>query len=448
MVKGVSDYKVPSGLFARSKELLGLATKLGMKEVGYQVSKLASGNPQLKKLSKQLDQATTIAESLSRLKGAAMKAGQLLSLESSDLMAPEVKQVLASLQNNSPHFMSGEQVLDLLKQELGEDRFSKIESFDPTPFASASIGQVHKAKFQGKDIALKIQFPGVSDSIDSDLGILKKIAEGFLVVSRKSEISLDALFEEIKTELKKEVDYTNEAQNLVEFAKILEPFPSYRVPKLIPELSNQHVLCMSFEQGLTYKDWTQTNPSPEERYYFGDQILGLYCLEFFENCKVQTDPNYANFLFDRENQQLVLLDFGAVRSYSPEFVREYIVLMNHAKERDAQSCVNQGVAMGFLHPDERTETKLAFYDMIRASMSAFDEKRQPLYFGDKNYAELTTETGKRFIQLIEFSSPPNELVFLHRKLGGIFNLLRAMDLTFDLSPYWERVLNSPHAPKR
>lgn len=442
----MSDFKVPSGLLARSKELLGLATKLGIQEVGYQVSKIAAANPQLKKLSKQLDQATALAETLSRLKGAAMKAGQLLSLDTSDLIPPEVRQILASLQSESSHTMSIEQVREILKQEVGDINFAKINNLSEKPFASASIGQVHRAEYAGQEIAIKIQYPGVSESVDSDLSIIKKIAAAFLVITRKSEISIDALFEELRTELHKEVDYRNEARNLEAFAEIVKPFPSYRVPSLVPDLSTNKVLSMSLEAGLSYQAWTASKPSHEERYYFGDQILGLYCLEFFENCKVQTDPNFANFLFDQNKQQLVLLDFGAVRSYSPDFVRSYITLMNHAHNRDAQKCVEQGIAMNFLHADERTETKLAFYDMIRASMSAFDDKRQPLYFGDKDYANLTGEAGKRFVQLIEFSPPPNELVFLHRKLGGIFSLLKSMDLTLDLRPYWNRVQESPHAP--
>lgn len=441
----MADFKIPSTLLARSKEFLSLASKLGIQEAKYQVSKIAANNPQLKKLSKQIDQATALAETLGRLKGAAMKAGQLLSLDTSGLVPPEVQEILASLQNQSDNFMPFAQVRDILTQELGNEKLAKLENLEETPFASASIGQVHRATYEGVPVAIKIQFPGVSESVGSDLGILKTIADTFLKISRKSEISLDALFEELKIELAKEVDYTNEARNLEDFAKIIEPFPAYRIPKLIKDLCTSKILTMTFEEGLSFQDWANSNPSEEDRIFFGHQILGLYCLEFFENRKVQTDPNFANFLFDSKNRQLVLLDFGAVRDYSAEFVRDYITLMNHARQRDAQACVNQGIAMGFLSVEERTETKLAFYDMIRASMSAFDDKQQPLDFTNKDYAQLTTDTGKRFIQLIEFSPPPNELVFLHRKLGGIFNLLRAMQITVDLAPYWKRVQNSTYA---
>jgi len=426
-----TKYSVPSGIFSRSKEFLSLATKVGAKELKNRISPTNT---------LKLEQIRDLTESLSRLKGAAMKAGQMLSIEASEFLPPEALAILSKLQNKSDVFMPIEDVEFILKKELGEEKFALIENLSALPIAAASIGQVHSAIYKGDKVVFKIQYPGIADSIDSDIRILKRIANTFMVMSRKSDISLDALFDELKDEFKKESDYVNEAENIKAYQKILEPYPEYKVPNFYKELSTKLVLCMSHESGVPFKEWMEKEPTKELQMHFGQLFLNLYTVEFFDNRMVQTDPNYANFLINEESKQIVLLDFGAVKRYSEEFLAKYIKLIKSAVEKNASETVSMAEKMNLMSKEERTETKIAFYEMIRASLSAFDEDRQPLHFGDSDYYKKTAEASKKLMKLVEFSAPPHQLIFLHRKLSGVFNMLKKMDLAIDLGPFWTHVI--------
>jgi aarF domain-containing kinase len=259
--KGSGD--PPKTLMARSRELLSLAAKMGGKELGGRLSHILADNPSLKKLNLQIEHAQALVESLAHLRGAAMKAGQMLSIEARDFLPPEVIEILNKLQDQS-ETLAFEKIQEILLQELGETFVAEIENLSPVPVASASIGQVHRARFRGQDVALKVQFPGIASSIGSDIFVLRKLSEGFMTLSGKS-INLGPLFDELSTLLKQEVDYINEATNMEDYARMLAPHRGYVVPRPIPELVNAHVLGMSFEEGLKPDAWIRTQPSLEAR---------------------------------------------------------------------------------------------------------------------------------------------------------------------------------------
>lgn len=418
--------KIPKGVFSRSVELLKLATKVGSEEILSRSDAAA----------KQLEQAKALVDSLSRLKGAAMKVGQLLSMDFADLFPPEVRQVLEQLQSSSPHFMDEAEVRSILKRELGAE-YENIQNLSPIPIAAASIGQVHSASWKGKDVVLKVQYPGVAASIDTDMAMLKGVVLSITALSRK-KMDLDPLFAEFIQVFKAETNYRAELENMNKYRELMKKYPEYKCPIAYPELSSSVVLGMSYERGIALKDWIHSDPSVERRERLGVRILNLYSIEFFENAFVQSDPNPANFLVDSEDK-IILLDFGAMKNFSRDFIKEYTKLMKFVGKKDLPASTFQAEKMNFLNPKESESTKELFYHMLRSSLCAFDAEEQPFDFTDRTYFDDTKETSHAFGRAAEFSPPPHEIVFLHRKLVGVFGILRDLDLKIDLTPYWKKV---------
>ncbi len=391
-------------------------------------------------LKTKIRQAQIITENLSQLKGAMMKAGQLLSIDASDYLPPEAVEVLAKLQADAePVDLSV--VESVLVSELGPDWADQLEDFSPTPVAAASIGQVHRARFRDTPVAVKVQYPGIDRSIDSDLAMLKRVSQSWLAITGR-KIDLAGLFEEMKTLLEQEADYRIEVEHLSRYHRLLAHEHRFVVPKPFPEVSRQRVLTMSWEDGPSLQAWLQSNPSYADREWMGRTILDLYCLEFFEWGFVQTDPNPSNFLVRSDERQLVLLDLGAALAYDETFRANYVKLLAVLGSGEGDAIVNAGIEFGLLDPREGPEPRRLFAELLRSAMQPFAPVRQPFQFRDADYAKQAREIGQTFVRSLRYSPPPRQLLFLHRKLGGIFNILRRLDLRLDLVPYWEKMVGA------
>ncbi len=432
---------IPKSTLARSTELLKLAAKVGGKEIKHrlqQVSeKVQENSPS--QLSKQIEQVKLMVDSLGRLKGAAMKIGQLVSMDFGDLFPPEVRTILEQLQNQSPHFLDIQEIKKILQKELNS-KFDLLTELSEKPIAAASIGQVHTAFYEGRKIVLKIQYPNIEKSIDSDLTILQGIVQALLSVARK-KMDLTSIFDEMKIVFSRETNYLLELENLKRYQEIFSSHSDYVVPQSVDELCTERVVAMNYEEGVTLREWIRKTSDPKEKEAMGSKVLDLYLIEYFQNAFVQSDPNPANFLVNSKNQ-LVLLDLGAVRSFERSFVTDYVELMNCVHSMDRPASIFQSEKMGFLDTREKLETKNLFYEMLRSSLCAFDENRQPFDFNDREYFKHSQNVSQDFSRLSEFTPPPSKLIFLHRKLVGIFGLLKDLGLKVDLRSYWKRVNQS------
>jgi aarF domain-containing kinase len=413
----------PKSLFGRSKELLGLAARVLGKE--------------------QLDQAHLLVESLGHLKGAAMKAGQLLSLEARDFLPPEVVDVLSQLQDKS-EAMPEAKVREILEREL-HVYYREIEGLSAAPMASASIGQVHAARFRGQEVALKVQFPGVADSIGTDLFLLRKIAEGFVRLSGRN-MNLDSVFSELAIVLRQEVDYVQEATFMEEYAELAKNEPRLVVPRPVCELTTGRVLGMSLERGVRVDDWIKSGPSKLERESYARLFLDLHVFEFLRNGLVQTDPNFANFLIRPDEGKLVVLDFGAMKRFTPQFRSRYSGLLALILEGGDSELLAEAFSMGLLSPKESNECQDLFLRMLRLSAEPFAAARQPFNFGASEYSREIREASLAFTKKIRHSPPPHSILFLHRKLGGIFRLLQTLNVSLDLTSYRHSLLGASPPP--
>ena len=422
-----------SSSFLRSIELAKLAARVGLKELG-------SGDAK-----SRLGQAMLIAQSLSRLKGAAMKAGQLLSLDLDSYFPPEAIEILSQLQSAAVAHPF-EEMESVIKAQIPRGQLKNLTDISQIPIGVASIGQVHRAKFNNKDVVLKIQYPGVSDSIDSDLKILKTMAVSFCSLTGR-KMDLDPLFKEFRTILQQEVNYNKEAnfQNQYrQHAKNLKPSNNceYRVPEIIESLSTEKVLTMGFETGMSLRSWINTKPDKKLKNHLGQAILDLYFHEFFEWGLVQTDPNWGNFLVDAgpSNLTLSILDFGATKKYTRSFIKNYTELLNLTAENKTEKLKTHAIDFGLIDPRESAAAFRAFHDMLSVAIKPFFIKEsgaQYFDFSDRGHAQNSQEAAKALSKELVYSPPPYSIIFLHRKLAGVYSILKGLDVQMDISSYWE-----------
>ena len=391
-------------------------------------------------LKTKIRQAQIITENLSQLKGAFMKAGQLLSLDASDYLPPEAIDVLSKLQSDAEP-VDVEVIKGVLEAELGADWPDRLTDFSEAPVASASIGQVHRARFQGAEVAVKVQYPGIDQSIESDVSMLHRVSQSWMTLTGK-KIDLGGLFEEMRALLLQEADYLIEIEHLARYRQLLGADPRFVVPAPFPDVSGKRVLTMSWEEGVSVTDWLSTSPSYAEREWLGRTILDLYCKEFFEGGFVQTDPNPSNFLVRAQQRQLVLLDLGAAMDYEEEFRTSYVELLSVLGTGDREAIIQAGIQFDLLDAREGEKPRNLFADLLQAAMVPFTPSLQPYVFRNADYSKQARQIGQEFVQSLKYSPPPRKLLFLHRKLGGIFNMLKKLDLRLDLLPYWQRMVGA------
>jgi predicted unusual protein kinase regulating ubiquinone biosynthesis (AarF/ABC1/UbiB family) len=201
---------------------------------------------------------------------------------------------------------------------------------------------------------------------------------------------------------------------------------------------------MEFVEGVHLRDWISGKPSIEDRQRVAEAILDLYITEFFKNGFVQTDPNLANFLVrpDAKNRpQLILLDCGAALKYSPSFIARYKNLVQTLSDESESSIIKHCEEAEFLDSRESQDVKQLFVAMVRASVIPFQNQHQPFDFANKEYSKQIRDLVIEFSRRSRFTGPPQEFIFLHRKLGGVFHILKMLESKIDLSPYWAKAFD-------
>ena len=428
---------IPTTSLGRAGKLFGAGLALIGKEVAVRtldaVTKLADDD----RLQKRLSQASDLVNTLSQMKGAAMKTGQLLSLEFSDLLPPEVTEVLRKLHDDST-FLPFDQIQKILIRELGTELFEQIKDLSEEPVSAASIGQVHSAFIRGEKVAIKIQFPGVDKTIAADLALVKQMLRSVLWLQSKS-VPLEGFFEECERVLRQEVDYSKEAHFILKFAELVGPSTAYDVPKVYEDFSSKRVLVLSFMEGQRLRDWLKDPGTEASRQHFAGLVLDLLFKEFFEWGLVQTDPNFGNFLFRREDGRLILLDFGACNSYSKKFRGEILSLLRTAMARDDEALLRLAADLSILDPRESDVTKAGFCNMMQLIVSIFREESQPFNFADSDYLNRIRTTTLSFAASVKYTAPAKDLIFLNRKLGGMFHLLKDLGIQRDINESWQKI---------
>ncbi len=388
--------------------------------------------PKLEDLLLAPANALRIADKLSHMRGAAMKLGQLLSMDAGQVLPPEWSSVLQRLQADAAP-MPPQQLEQQLTRNWGRDWRQRFESFAMQPIAAASIGQVHRARTrEGRDLAIKVQYPGVAASIDSDLDNIVSV----LRLSRAvpAGIDLAPLVAEARRQLRQEADYLAEAAFLTDYRRHVAADVELLVPDIVADLTGPSILAMDF---IPSEPIDRLEFAPQaERDRLVTKLVRLTLDEVFSFGLMQTDPNFANFRYQPLTGRLVLLDFGATRPIPAELSRKLLQLLRAALAGDAAAQRAAMIEIGYFAPHQHRLARIAL-ELLALGMgevlatSAFDFHAADL---PRRARDIGLAAG---FDKDLWSVPPVDTLFIHRKIGGIYLLAARLRARVNLRALFE-----------
>ena len=429
---------VPTGRLTRFGRLGSMTAGIAGNMAVNGLAQLGQGQrPAMRDLLLTPGNVARVADQLAKMRGAAMKIGQLMSMDTGDVLPPELAEIMARLRDDA-HFMPPAQLKQVLGTHWPEHWLRSFERFDVRPVAAASIGQVHRARLKtGEDLAIKVQYPGVAESIDSDVanvGLLMRMS-GLLPAG----FDLAPYLEEARKQLHEETDYQREGEHLSRFQTLLEGDPRFVVPKLDARWTTPGILAMSYVAGTPIEDARQASQQVRDR--IARDLIDLTLKELFAFGIMQTDPNFANYLYDAEADRIVLLDFGATRAFAPEVIDQYARLIAAGVEDDGDALETIISEIGFVSAQTKASHRAQIVEMIRTVFGALSGSD----IFDFSNTDLSRNMQAKGTALAEdgFVPPPLpiDVLLLQRKFGGVFLMAARLGAKVDvmavLRPYLE-----------
>ena len=408
---------------ARTTLSAGLLLRLGINTSQSLMSDLFSvKRPDLKSALISKKNVTATVDTLKNLRGAAMKFGQLLSLDETVILSPDLAAIFAQLQS-SGYSMTPSQLKKVLNHNWGDDWLKHFKYFDVRPFAAASIGQVHKATLKsGEVVAIKVQFPGVKQSIDSDLATLKFIMKtsGML----PENFPLEHYLSQCGDLLKRETNYELEAENINLFSGFLNGSKVIHVPKVYNKLSTDQTLTMSFLEGRELSNIMEFDQSARDEISLN--LIELLFNEIFNFKMVQTDPNLANFLLNRGGKSICILDFGACCRVSENTYRLYKELLSVALSLDL-NCIKSFLQEKNFIPQETSMAGTKFLEnIISVTINELSKDETFDFQKSKVFQLIVQENLNLYFDLIPSSVLGSDFIFIQRKIFGLILFFRSI----------------------
>ncbi|MFT6268103.1 MAG: putative unusual protein kinase regulating ubiquinone biosynthesis (AarF/ABC1/UbiB family) [Alphaproteobacteria bacterium] len=418
-----TEKPIPTSRLSRFAKLGSLATSLTGNIIKNSVSAAFNAeNPSTQNTLLNINNAKTLTKHLAQMRGAAMKIGQMLSMDAGELLPPEWEPILAVLREQA-NSMPKHQLLDMLNQHWGSDWADKFEYFSFEPIAAASIGQVHKAKLKtGESLAVKVQYPGVSKSIDSDIDNVA----GLLKLTRLMPKGLDieSILTQAKAQLKQEADYRMELAYLEKYQSLLKKDPRYLVPSAYKPLSNEFILCMEFVEGTPISQLAEAPKNLKNTII--ENLMELVFNELFTFQFTQSDPNFANFLYQEDSQKLVLLDFGACRTLSDKACIGYTQMARAMQAQNGEAMLAALLNLGLLS----SETPEHVNKIVGGACLTASESLQVDAYNFKQskiIKRLQQETMALIADKDAIASPDFDIALINRKITGTVMLANKMD---------------------
>jgi len=408
---------VPSGRINRFARLGSMTAGIAGKMAVSALNELGRGTrPEMRRLLMTPGNMRRLANELSRMRGAAMKLGQLISMDAGEVLPPELAEIMARLRDQA-HFMPPKQLKQVLTSNWGPHWLRSFARFDVHPIAAASIGQVHRASLgDGRDVAIKVQYPDIARSIDSDIanvGALIRMS-GLLPAG----FDLAPYMEEARTQLHEETDYVREGAHLRQFAGLLKDSDTFMLPEFQEDWSTPEILTMTYLRGDPVE--SAADAPQAERNRLAAALIDLTLREVFEFGVMQSDPNFANYRVDPATGKIILLDFGATRHLDPAMAEGYRHLMRAGLAGDAAALRRAAMELRFIDGGG------AFDDRILAMIgTVFDaiRDRNDFDFTDTTMSRTLNVQGAAAVEAGYVPPPlPMDVLYLQRKFGGMFLL--------------------------
>ena len=431
---------VPASRVARLTRLGAMTAGVAGNMAVNGVAQLGRGQrPSMRNLLLTPNNVTRITDQLAQMRGAAMKVGQLMSMDTGDVLSPELAGILGRLRADA-HFMPPPQLKKVLTQNWGPNWLKAFKSFNVRPVAAASIGQVHRAQLKdSRDLAIKVQYPGIAKSIDSDVtnvGALIKMT-GLL----PSGFELQPYLEEARKQLHEETDYILEGHHLAHFGELLKDNPRFQLPQLHDDWTTPDILAMSYVHGEPIEAAAEAAQTDRNR--IAKDLIDLMLIELFDFGLMQTDPNFANYRYNRETGRIVLLDFGATRRIDPIITDQYRRLFVAGLAGDT-GVLNQMLGeIGFVAPNTDPSHLARLQKMIGMVFDALRET--PIFdFGQTDLPARLQVEGAALAEAGFVPPPlPMDVLYLQRKFGGIFLLAARLKACVAVTE-----LMAPHVSKK
>jgi predicted unusual protein kinase regulating ubiquinone biosynthesis (AarF/ABC1/UbiB family) len=437
---------IPHGRLSRFGQFGRLAGGVAGGMLAEGVRRLAEGErPRMSDMVLTRENVLRIADRLSHLRGAAMKLGQMISMDAGDLLPPELSEIMARLRQDA-HRMPPRQLEQTLAGQWGRDWRTRFSRFDLTPIAAASIGQVHRAQTRdGRDLAIKVQYPGVRESIDADVDNVATLLRMSGLLPRGLDIA--PLLLAAKTQLREEADYLREGEQMALFGRLLANDPAYLVPTLDAEFTTGQVLAMSFVEAHPIESLVE---APQRlRDSVMRALISLVLRELFDFGVMQTDPNFGNYRYQPRAGRLVLLDFGAARPVPAETSAGYLAALRATMRGDRDGARAAALSAGFIGEGAIARHRPRIDRMIDVVIGKL---RAPgdFDFGDRGFIGVLREQGKDIAADRDaWHVPPADILFVQRKVSGAALLAARLKAKVDVHTLAEPYLQSdpPDRPR-
>jgi predicted unusual protein kinase regulating ubiquinone biosynthesis (AarF/ABC1/UbiB family) len=414
---------IPTSKIQRATKLVQTGAKIGVNYIKYYGDKLTKSEEEAKDRLNQ-NNAEDIYDGLKKLKGSALKVAQMLSMEKNILPQAYVEKF--SLAQFSVPPLSPALVLKTFKKYFGKHPNEIYDTFNSTSVNAASIGQVHKAELNGKQLAVKIQYPGVSDSIASDLALVKPIAIKMFNIKGKDS---DKYFKEVENKLTEETDYVLEVQQSQEIAEACAHIPNLKFPSYYPELSSERIITMDYMKGEHLSEFTAHNNDQELSNKLGQALWDFYMYQIHVLRKVHADPHPGNFLISLEGD-LIALDFGCMKAIPNDFYIPYFELAEEKNLQNPEFFSKKLYELEILRKDDSPEEVEFFTALFHELLSLFTQpfNKDTFDFGNGEFFQQIADLSERYSKSTELRNMngnrgSKHFIYINRTFFGLYNLM-------------------------
>lgn len=415
--------KIPTSKIQRATKLISTGAKIGVNYVKYYSDKLVKTEEEAKaKLNE--NNAEDIYNSLKNLKGSALKVAQMLSMDKSILPQAYVEKF--SLSQFSVPPLSPALVMKTFRDYFGKSPNQLFDSFDSKAVNAASIGQVHLAEKDGKKLAVKIQYPGVANSISSDLAMIKPIAISMFNIKGKDS---DKYFKEVEDKLIEETNYLLEIEQSRDIAEKCKVIQNLKFPEYYTDYSSERIITMDWMDGLHLSEFIKTEASQDMLNTLGQALWDFYMFQIHTLKKVQADPHPGNFLVS-EKGELIALDFGCIKVIPDDFYGPYFELADKKTLNNPKKFEEKLYELEILRTDDSAKDKAFFIDMFHELLSLFSLPMQgeTFDFSNPEFFETIAELGEKYskntaLRKANANRGSKHFIYINRTFFGLYNLM-------------------------